>query len=84
VRKLRRRQTVRLAIRPLTAFHADPAYGSDFHRADMAWVRHAAASGLTFEQIKDELLNDRDLSKKGTRKRQLEYDDCLDLTKQSV
>lgn len=29
--------------------------------------------GLTLEQIKDELLNGRDLSKKGSRKRQLEY-----------
>jgi len=28
---------------------------------------------LTLEQIKDELLNGRDLSKKGSRKRQLEY-----------
>ena len=28
---------------------------------------------LTLEQIKDELLNDRDSSKKGSCKRQLEY-----------
>jgi hypothetical protein len=29
--------------------------------------------GLTFEQIKHELLNSRDRRKKGSRKRQLEY-----------
>jgi hypothetical protein len=43
------------------------------HRADMAWARHAAGSGLTLEQIKAELLNGCDLGKKGSRKRQLEY-----------
>jgi hypothetical protein len=39
----------------------------------MAWAKHAAGCGLTLEQIKDELLNSRDLSKKGNRKRQVEY-----------
>ena len=39
----------------------------------MAWAKHAARGGLTFEQIKDALLNGRDLGKKGSRKRQLEY-----------
>lgn len=48
-------------------------YVSDLHRADLAWAKHAAGRGLTFEQIKDKLLNGRDLSKKGTYKRQLEY-----------
>jgi hypothetical protein len=37
----------------------------------MAWAKHGRC--LTIEQIKDELLNSRDLSKKGSRKRQLEY-----------
>jgi hypothetical protein len=32
----------------------------------MAWSKHAAG-GLTFEQIKDELLNGRDRGKKGSR-----------------
>ena len=31
------------------------------------------STSLTLEQIKDELLHGRDLSKKGSRKRQLEY-----------
>jgi hypothetical protein len=35
--------------------------------------KHAAGCGMTLEQIKDELLYGRDLSKKGSRKRQLEY-----------
>jgi len=47
--------------------------GGDLHWADMAWARHAAGCGLTLDQIKDELLGGRDLSKKGSRKRQLEY-----------
>jgi hypothetical protein len=43
----------------------------------MLWARHAAGRGLTLEQIQDELLNGRDLSKKGSRKRQLEYAEPL-------
>jgi len=58
---------------PLEEFHAAPTYGGDLHRADMAWAKHAAGRGFTLEQIKDELLNGRALSKKGSRKRQLEY-----------
>jgi hypothetical protein len=58
---------------PLEEFHSAPAYGGDLHRADMAWAKHAAGRGLTLEQIKDELLNGRDLSKKGSRTRQVEY-----------
>jgi hypothetical protein len=72
-RKRRRRRGERVGVKPLGEFHADPAYGSDLHRADMAWAKHAAGCGLTLEQIKDELLNGRDLSKKGNRKRQIEY-----------
>jgi hypothetical protein len=71
--KHRRRHKERVDIRPLEDFHTDPAYGGDLHRADMAWAKHAAGCGLTLEQIKDELLGARDLSKKGARKRQLEY-----------
>ena len=48
-------------------------YAGDLHRADLAWAKHAAGNGLTFEQIKDQLLNGRDLGKKGRCKRQLEY-----------
>jgi hypothetical protein len=58
---------------PLAEFHRASAYGGDLHRAEMAWAKHAAGRGLTLEQIKDHLLNGRDLRKKGSRKRQLEY-----------
>ena len=60
-------------VKPLEEFHVDPRYAGDLHRADLAWAKHAAGCGLTLEQIKDKLLNGRDLSKKGSGKRQLEY-----------
>lgn len=72
-RKGRRRRLAHVGVKPLAEFHADPIYGGDLHRADMAWAKHAAGCGLTLEQIKDELLNGRDLGKKGNRKRQVEY-----------
>jgi hypothetical protein len=71
--KRRHRHVARSGVIPLEEFHSAPAYGGDLHRADMAWAKHAAGRGLTLEQIKDELLNGRDLSKKGSRKRQVEY-----------
>jgi hypothetical protein len=43
------------------------------HRADLAWAKQAAGRGLTLDKIRNELFNGRDLSKKGNRKRQLEY-----------
>jgi hypothetical protein len=52
-------------LRSLTSFHADSRYGGDLHRADMAWALHAAARGISREQIEHEILNGRDLSKKG-------------------
>jgi len=39
----------------------------------MAWAKNVVARGLTLEKINDELLNGRDLSKKGNRERQVEY-----------
>jgi hypothetical protein len=74
-RKRRRRRRAHVGVKPLREFHVAAVYAGDLHRADMAWARHAASRGLTLEQIKDELLNGRDLSKKGSRKRQLEYAD---------
>ena len=68
-----RRRTERVGVKALKEFHDDPIYAGDLHRADMAWAKHAAGCGLTLEQIKAELLNGRDLSKKGDHKRQLEY-----------
>jgi hypothetical protein len=68
-----RHRRARVRVRPLKEFHNDVTYAGDFHRADMAWAKHAAGCGMTLEQIRDELLNGRDLSKKGSRKRQVEY-----------
>jgi hypothetical protein len=61
------------SIRPLGEFHADPRYDSDLHRADMAWALHAARHGLSGEQIRSEILNARDLSKKGRIQRRVNY-----------
>jgi hypothetical protein len=60
-------------LRPLAEFHADPRYGGDLHRADMAWALHAASRGLSEEEIEAEILHARDLSKKGGLRRQMEY-----------
>jgi hypothetical protein len=39
----------------------------------MAWAVHAAARGVSREQIEHEILNSRDLSKKGPPQRQRVY-----------
>ena len=72
-RRPQRRRREGEGVKPLEDFHADPKYAGDLHRADLAWAKHAAGSGLTLEQIGAELLNGRDLSKKGDQKRQLDY-----------
>ena len=61
------------SVRPLTEFQKDLRYGGDLHRADMAWALHAASRGLPEQQIRDEILHARDLSKKGVAARQLNY-----------
>jgi hypothetical protein len=61
------------SVRSLSDFHSDPRYHGDFHRADMAWALHAASRGRSQEQIRDEILHARDLSKKGCAARQLDY-----------
>jgi hypothetical protein len=68
-----RKRRAHAGVKLFVEFRSDPAYGGDLHRVDMAWAKYAAGCGLRLEQIKDELLNGRDLSKKGNRKRQLEY-----------
>jgi hypothetical protein len=72
-RQRQRPRTEGEGVKPLEEFHADPIYAGDLHRADLAWAKHAAGRRLTLEEIRDKLLNGRDLSKKGSRKRQLEY-----------
>jgi RepB DNA-primase from phage plasmid len=61
------------SVRPLAEFHGDPRYSGDLHRADLAWALHAASRGLPEQQIRDEILHARDLSKKGGPERQLNY-----------
>jgi len=61
------------SVRPLTEFQRDPRYRGDLHRADMAWALHAASRGFAEQQIRDEILHARDLSKKGGAARQLDY-----------
>jgi hypothetical protein len=39
----------------------------------MAWARHAAAMGLSAGEIRAVIMQARDLSKKGSAKRQHEY-----------
>jgi len=68
-----RRRREGVEIKTLKEFHDDAIYAGDLHRADMAWAKHAASCGMTLEQIRDGLLNGRDLRKKGNRKRQIEY-----------
>ncbi len=60
-------------VHPLSSFHADARYGGDLHRADMAWAKHAAGSGMGFEEIRAGLLQGRDLTKKGGADRQTDY-----------
>ncbi len=61
------------SVRPLAEFHGNPRYNGDLHRADMAWASHAASRGLSEQEIRDEILHVRDLSKKGRIQRQVRY-----------
>jgi hypothetical protein len=60
-------------IKPLKMFQAIQSTVGIF--IEPTWLGRfmRRAVGLTTEQIKDELLNGRDLSKKGNLKRQVEY-----------
>src|SRR5260370_2039269 len=57
--------------RPVSDFHHDPRYAADLHRADIAWAIYAANHRVPEQQIRDEILHARDLSKKGGTARQL-------------
>jgi hypothetical protein len=69
----KRRSKERVEVKALKEFYDDAVYAGDLHRADMAWAKHAVGCGLTLEQIKAELLNGRELSKKGDHQRQVDY-----------
>jgi hypothetical protein len=57
-------------IRPLAEFHSDARFDGDLHRADLAWARHAAAMGLSANEIRAVIMEALDLAKKGSPKRQ--------------
>lgn len=61
------------SARSLEEFHRDPKHGGDLHRADMAWADYAASHGLSAAEIERKILDARDLSKKGARRRQIAY-----------
>ena len=61
------------SVSSLAEFHQSARYGGDLHRADMAWALHAASRGFSKQQIRDEILHARDLSKKGRIQRQVSY-----------
>ncbi len=60
-------------IRPLAEFHSDARFDGDLHRADLAWARHAAAMGLSANEIRAVIMEALDLAKKGSPKRQRKY-----------
>jgi len=68
----RGREIERRGITPLREFRRDPKYGRERARADEAWARHAAGKGLDMEQIRDELMQDRKLSRQQSHERELE------------
>jgi len=72
-RTISRSTSTQNEVRPLSEFHGDRRYDRDLHRADMAWALHAASRGLSEQQIRDEILHARDLSKKGRIRRQVNY-----------
>ena len=72
----RRAQTSPLPLRrlrPLEEFWADPRYGGDYHRADLAWAMAALRAGWTSTMVAQHLESARDLSKKGSEPRQKAY-----------
>jgi hypothetical protein len=73
VRKSVDRHPTDMMIKSLRAFHEDPRYGGDLHRADLAWAIYAASRGGSQQEIREAILYGRDLSKKGRLARQHDY-----------
>lgn len=59
-------------LKSIEAFRSNPVYGGDGTRVDLAYAIYALAHGRSEPQIR-EALRSRDLSHKGTEKRQNEY-----------
>lgn len=60
-------------LRSLAAFHADPRYAGDCHRADLAWAVAALRHGWSAATIAGTIARTRDLHKKGNADRQQQY-----------
>jgi len=63
----------RAPVRDITAFYADPRYGGDYHRADVAWALASLRVGVSLDVITATVSQARDLSKKGNPHRQADY-----------
>lgn len=59
-------------LKPIDVFRADPRYGGDGTRIDLAYAIYALSRGATETQV-EAALRSRDLSHKGSERRQVEY-----------
>jgi hypothetical protein len=59
-------------MKSIEAFREDPRYGGDGTRVDLAYAVYAMARGADAEQVRC-ALRSRDLSHKGSEKRQSDY-----------
>jgi len=59
-------------LKDIEAFRADPRYGSEGTRVDLAYAVYAVARGVELASVRA-ALGSRDLSHKGSRKRQSDY-----------
>jgi hypothetical protein len=59
-------------LRTIEAFRADRRYAGDGNRIDLAWAIHALSHGAAEEEVAA-AIRSRDLSKKGSQRRQDAY-----------
>lgn len=59
-------------LKGIEAFRGDPRYGGDGTRVDLAYAIYAVAHGVDLASVKA-ALRSRDLSHKGSEKRQSDY-----------
>ena len=64
--------TARGPLKSIDAFRANPMYGGDGTRIDLAYAVYALAHGVAPDTV-TETIRSRDLSHKGSEKRQMEY-----------
>jgi hypothetical protein len=59
-------------LKPIDLFRADPRYGGDGTRVDLAYAIYALSRGATESQV-EAAIRSRDLSHKGGERRQVDY-----------